>query len=211
MLGAGRVGGDEGQVDVGRLDGGQFDLGLLGSLAQALQGHAVLGQVDAGILLELVDQPFHDAPVEVVAAEVRVAVGGLHFEHAFPEFQDGNVESAAAEVVHGDGLLLLLILVEPESERRGGRFVDDALDLESRDLARVLGGLALGIVEIGGNGDHGFGDRFAQIVLGGLLHLLEDEGGNFLWGVHLFRDVHADILALLLDLVGYELHFARNL
>ena len=38
VLGAGRVGGDERQVDVGLLDVRQLDLGLLGGLLEALQG-----------------------------------------------------------------------------------------------------------------------------------------------------------------------------
>jgi hypothetical protein len=41
--------------------------------------------------------------VEVVAAEEGVAVGGLHLEHAVADFEDGDVERAAAEVVDGDG------------------------------------------------------------------------------------------------------------
>jgi hypothetical protein len=39
------------------------------------------------------------ALVEVVAAEVRVAVGRLHLEHAVADLEDRDVERAAAEVV----------------------------------------------------------------------------------------------------------------
>ena len=93
------------------------------------------------------------ALVEVVAAEVRVAVGGLHFDDALAHFEDGNVERAAAEVVHGDRLVLLL--VEAVGQRRRGRLVDDAHDFEPGDLAGVLRRLALGVVEVRGHRDDG--------------------------------------------------------
>ena len=47
VLGAAGVGGDEGQVDLGLQRVEKLDLGLLGRLAQALQGLAVVAQVDA--------------------------------------------------------------------------------------------------------------------------------------------------------------------
>ena len=72
--------------------------------------------------------------VPVVAAQVRVAVGGLHFKHAVADFQHGNIERAAAQVVHGD--LLVLLLVETVGERGGGRLVDDAQDFQAGDACR---------------------------------------------------------------------------
>src|SRR4029079_1786044 len=47
-----------------------------------------------------------------------------------------------------------------------------------RDLAGVLGRLALGVVEVGGNGDDGLVDLLAEMGFRGLLHLLQDEGGD---------------------------------
>src|SRR3546814_1033780 len=44
------------------------------------------------------------------------------------------------------------------------------------DLAGVLGRLALGVVEIGRNGDDRLLDLLAQKGFGGFLHLLKDEG-----------------------------------
>ena len=128
-----------------------------------------------------------------------------------PELEDGNVEGTAAQVVYGDGLLLLLVLVEAEGEGGRSRLVDDALDLEAGDLARVLGGLALRVVEIGGHRDDRLADRLAEIVLGGLLHLLEDEGGDFLGAVALAGDIDADVGAVVDDVVGHELGLVAHL
>ena len=114
---------------------------------------ALRGQVEAFFLLELGNQPLHDALVEVVAAQVGVAVGRLDFDDAFADFENGNIERAAAEVIDGDGLVLLL--VEPVGQRGRGRLVDDALDVKAGNLARVLGGLALRVVEVRRNRDHG--------------------------------------------------------
>ena len=112
-------------------------------------------------VLEFVDDPIHERVVPVVTAEVRVAVGRLHFEDAVADFEHRDVERAAAEVIHGD--LLVLLLVEAVSERRRGRLVDDAEHFEAGDLAGVLGRVALRVVEISRHRDDRLGDLFAEL------------------------------------------------
>ena len=114
MLRPGRVGRDV-RVDLGRGRRGQLDLGLLGSFLEALE--RLLVQVDALVLLEFGQQPVDDALVEVVAAEVRVAVGRLDLEDALPQLEDRDVEGAATKVVDGD----LLVAPSCPGRRRGPR------------------------------------------------------------------------------------------
>ncbi len=193
VLRAGRVGRDERQVDLRLLGGGQLDLGLLGGLVEALEGHLVLRQVDALVALELGREPVDDRLVEVVAAEVVVTRGRLDLEDAVADLEHGHVERAAAEVEDEDRLVGLL--VEAVGQRRGGRLVDDALDVEARDAAGVLGRLALIVVEVGRDGDDRGVDGLAQVRLGVGLELLEDHRGDLRRRVLLAARVHARVAA----------------
>ena len=146
VLRAGLVGRDVGQVDFGLLARGQLDLGPLGRLAQALQSQRILLQIDALILLELGDQVILHPVVEVLAAEEGVAIGGQHLKLLFAidvgNLDDRHVEGAAAQVIDRD-LAVRTFLVQPIGQRRGGRLVDDAAHVQARNLAGVLGRLAL--------------------------------------------------------------------
>ena len=181
MLGARRVGRDEGQVDLGLRRAGKLDLGLLGRLLEALQRQLVAAQVDALFALELLGQVVEELHVEIFAAEEGVAVGRFDLEDAVAELEDGNVEGAAAQVVDRDGAVVALVEAIGQGRRRG--LVDDAFHVEPGDASGVLGGLALGVVEVGRNRDHGLADGFAKIGLAGFLHLLQQEGADLAGGV----------------------------
>src|SRR5262249_43566231 len=118
--------------------------------------------------------------VDIVAPQVRVAVGGQNLINVpLPcgdELEDGDVERSAAQIVNGD--LATLLFVQAVGERRGGWFVHQRKALQARELAGVLGRLALGVVEISGHGDNRTVDSFAEMRFGPVLELPQDEGRN---------------------------------
>lgn len=176
MLGAGRVGSDEGQVDVGLEGRRQLNLGLLSSLTDTLDGHAVAGQVDAGLGLELLDEVADKLDVKVLTTEMGVTVCALDLEDAVLDLQNGNIEGTTAKIVNGDDPVSLLL--QTVGQGGSGGLVDDTEDVETSDLTSILSGLALRIVEVSGHGHDGVLDGLAEIGLGRLLHLAEHETTN---------------------------------
>ena len=172
---------DERQVELGRRGAGKLFFGLFGLFFQPAHGGRVPGQVDAVGFLELGHSVFHNALVKVVAAQVGVAAGGQHRERAVFNLNDGDIERAAAQVVQAVG------------HRGGGGLVDDAQDVQARNAAGVLGGLALAVVKVGGHRDDGFRHRLAQIALGVPADLGQDHGADLLRSQVLAVDVHAVI------------------
>jgi hypothetical protein len=124
----------------------------------------------------------------------------------FGDLDHGHIEGAAAQVIDRD-LAIAAVLVEAIGQGRRRGLIDDAFDVQTRNAPGVLGGLALRIVEIGGNRDDGLGDGLAQIVLGSLLHFHEDPRGNLLRGHFLALHFHPGIAVVGLDdLVGHHGH-----
>ena len=211
VLRAFRRRGDERQVDLRRHRRGQLDFRLLGRLVQALERHAVGGEVDPLVLLELRDHPVDDRLVEVVAAEVVVARGRLDLEDALAELEDRHVERAAAEVEDQDRLVGAF-LVEPVGECGRGRLVHDPQDVQPRDRAGVLGRLALCVVEVRRDGDHRVGDLLAEIRLGVGLQLLQDHRAHLRRRVVRVGRLDADVVVRALhDLVRDDLHLLGDL
>ena len=109
VLGPRGVGRDERQVDLRLLGRGELDLRLLGRLIQTLQRHRVGARESMPWdFLNSLTKPVDDRLVEVVAAKVVVARGGLDLEHAVADLEHGHVERAAAEVEHEDRLVSLV-------------------------------------------------------------------------------------------------------
>jgi len=191
VLRTGGVCSDVRQVDVGRLAGGQLDLGFFSGFFQTLHGQGVALQVHAGFFLELVDEVVDQADVEVFATQESVAVGSQYFELVlavdFSDLDDRHVEGTATQVVDDHGVVALG-LVHAVGQCGCGWFVDDAFYVETCDATGILGGLALAVVEVGRHGDDRFSHCLAEVIFGGFLHFLQDFGGN-LWRSH-FLAVH---------------------
>ena len=143
---------DEGQGNRGALHTTEFDLGLLGRLSQALKGLAIAAEVNLMLLLEGVSQPIDDPTIPVITAQLRVTAGGLDIEDPLGNAQDRDVKGAAAEVKDEhpfDGAA-----IKPVGQGSRGGLVQDALNRNPSQTAGITGGLALGIIEIGGDRDH---------------------------------------------------------
>ena len=104
---------------------------------------------------------FHDPFIQIVTAQPCIPMSGKHLKNAFVQLQDAEVESASAEIVNRY-LGMIFELVQTVGQCRGGRLIDDAFHHEPGQLAGLAGGVALGIVEIGGDCDDGVCDRFAE-------------------------------------------------
>ena len=183
VLGAGSIGSNIRQVDGGGGHTGQLDLSLLSSLSQALHSHLVLGQVYTLRLLKLGYQVIHHSLIEVVAAQHGVAVCCQHFHDAVANFQNGNVERTAAQVIDHD--LLLIFLIQAISQRSRSGLVDNSLHVQTGDLTGVLGCLTLCVGEVCRHGNNRFGNGLSQICLCIGLQLLQNHCADLLRSVAL--------------------------
>ena len=99
-------------------------------------------EVDTVLFGERVADMVEEQLVEVVAAELGVAVAGLDLDHAVLDLGHRDVERAAAQVV--DQQPLHLGRVGVVGQHGGGRLVDDPDDLQAGQLARLRGWPAAG-------------------------------------------------------------------
>ena len=172
-----RIRRDERQIDFVFLRAGERDLRFFSFFFNALDRIRLLGQIDAHVFLKFGDDPVHQLRVPIVAAEVGVAVGRFDFKNAVADFEHGNVERAAAQIVNRD--LLVLLLVQTVGERCRRRLIDNSQHFETGDLARVFGRVALRVVEISRNGDDRLRDFFAELRFRVGFHLRQNHRGNF--------------------------------
>src|SRR5467141_1995055 len=142
---------------------------------------------------EIVDKSLQKI-VDIVAAEVRVAVGGEHLIDVAiaggDELQDGNIKCAAAEIV--DGHATTLFFMQAVGERRSRRLVDKTKDFKAGNLACVFGGLTLRIVEICRHGDDRAVDGFTEERFCPVFQFAQNKCRNFRWSKNLFAENDAD-------------------
>mmetsp|Transcript_38825 Transcript_38825/g.76331 ORF Transcript_38825/g.76331 Transcript_38825/m.76331 type:complete len:238 (+) Transcript_38825:1835-2548(+) len=140
-----------------------------------------------------------------------VSCGGLDLKDAILNGQKRHIEGTATQIENEDVSLTLPLLVKPVCNGSGSGLVDDSHDVEASNGPCVLGGLSLTVVEIGRDSNHCVLDLSAEIVVGDLLHLGEDHGGDLLrvegLGLVLVVDDNLGLVALSTDdLEGPVLH-----
>jgi len=110
---------------------------------------------------------------ERLGAWRRKKRGRTHLEDSLLDAQQRHIERSAAQVEDEHVLLAgaLRLLVQAVRDRGGGGLVDDPQHVEASNDARVLGRLALAVVEVGGHGDDGGLDGVAQIRFRDFAHL----------------------------------------
>ena len=156
-------------------------------------------QIDPVFGMNLVQSNGQQQVVDIVAAQVRVAVGRLHLEDPVAQFENGNVEGAAAQVVDSDGAHFGAI--QAVGQRRCRGLIDQAQYFKSGHAPRVLGGLALRVVKIGGHGDDRLRHRCAEEPFRIALELAQDVSRNLRWRkLHLAQLNTRDLASL--DIVG---------
>src|SRR5207249_9152730 len=148
--------------------------------------------------------------VNIVAAEMGVAIGGENLIDVAiaggNELENGDVKGATTEIVDGD--FAALLLVKTVGERGSSGLVDKSKNFEAGDFASVLGGLALGVVEMRGDGDDGAVDGFAEVRFCPMLEFAQDESGNFRRRENFAAEFDADdIFARWIDAERKQLQF----
>ena len=166
--------------DLGSLLGRESTLGLLDLTLELTHSLSVLSDVDIVLLVVLLGEVVDNAVVEILTTKVSVTSGGLDLKNALLDGEDRNIESTTTEIVDENLAFLLVGLVEAVGESGGGGFVDDTENVETGDGTGVLGGSALSVVEVGGDGNNGVLDRLAEVALSNLLHLAKNHGRNLL-------------------------------
>ena len=83
-----------------------------------------------------------------------------NFDNTVADFNNGNVECTAAEVVYHDLLFTFIIKAVSQS----GWLVDDTFNIKTCNLTGILGCLSLSIVEVCRNCNNRFCDFFTQIA-----------------------------------------------
>jgi hypothetical protein len=160
-----------------------------------LDSHVIVLEINTLALLELLEDKFNEDDVEIFTTKMCVTIGGLDFEDALLHLENRDIKGTASQVIDGNDRVVGT--VETICKGSGSRFINDAENLKAGNLTSILGGLTLGIVEVGGDGDDSVAketvrenvpedkernllDLLVCIRLSGCTHLREDHGRQLL-------------------------------
>lgn len=113
--------------------------------------------------LELIDEVVDQAVVEVLTTQVSVTGSRLDFEDSLLDSEERHIESSSTKVENENVPLALSLLVETICDGRRSRLVDDTENIQASNETSVFSGLALRVVEVGRDSDHGIVDSASKV------------------------------------------------
>jgi len=131
---------------------------------------------------ELVYEMINETRIEILTTQVSVTGGGLDLEDTLLDGEERHIEGTTTEIEDEDVALTLSLLVETVGNGSSSRLVNDTEDVQTGNETSILGGLTLGVVEVGGDGDDSVVDGTTEVRLSSLTHLDQDHGRDFLRG-----------------------------
>ena len=149
---------DEWNIDIILSNSRKLFLCLLSFVLEALHGGVIFAQIDTFFGLKVIEEVIDDGIVEVLTTKVSVTVGRLHLEELIGNLQHRHVEGTTTKVK--DNNVLFFAFIETVSESSCRWLIDNALDFQASNLTRILGSLALRIVEVGWHGN----DRLCYLL-----------------------------------------------
>ena len=179
---------DERQVDVCGGYCRQLLFRLFCCFFQSLHCHFILRQIHAFCFLEFIYQEVNHSLVEVIAAQMCVTVCSQNLDNTVTDFDDGNVEGTAAQVINHN--FLFVFVIQTVCQCCGCRFVDDTLYIQTCNFAGILCCLSLRVIEVSRNSDNCLCYGFAQISLCVCFQLLQNHSRDFLRRICLAFNVY---------------------
>jgi hypothetical protein len=152
----------------------------------------VLAQVDGVLRREFVGDEIGQPFVKVIPTQVIVAGCGQHVHDARVQFDERDVKRPAPQVIDQHAQVCVLTHAVAIRQRRGGWFIDNALDSQPGNGPGLDRRLALDLVEICRHSDDGTLDGMSHGLVRSAFDFAQDEGRNLLWCVG--RPGHADRL-----------------
>lgn len=167
---------DERKVDLGMMRGRKLDIGILGRLIEEMKGKIVVIKVDENLIIEIGKKILEKKNIEVLKEKESVEIGGIKLKKEVEDLKKRKVESKEEKVIERDGIEL--DIVEKIGKRRRGRIVDDEKKLKKGDIEGIIGGMKMGVVEVGRKSDEGMSKGLEKVGLRSLINIMKDNRGD---------------------------------
>ena len=179
------------QIDICCCRSRQFFFRLFCRFTDTLHSRHIFSHIDLMFEFDITTEILCNAFIKIVAAQMIITACRQNFNHTITDFNDGNVESTAAQVIYHD--LLLISMIQTISKGCTCRFVDDTQYIQTCNSTSVFCCLSLRVIEIRRYSDNCICDGFAQIVFCILTQFAQDHRTDFRRSIFCIVDIYIPV------------------